>query len=78
MIARLLAKLLARIPVHKLSSRMVYSLLFNVLLFMFMTFLYATGTTIGEFPNAWDYRFMVSVNLAVFVLGIWDAMDRRG
>jgi len=76
MIAELLAKLLARIPVYKLSSRMVYALLFNVLLFLFMTFLYATGTTIGDFPNAWDYRFMVSVNVLVFVLGILDAVDR--
>ena len=77
MIAELFAKLLARLPIQKLPPRMVYALFFNVLLFLFMTFLYGTGTTINGFPNAWDYRFMVAVNVAVFVIGIWDALGSR-
>jgi len=77
MIGNFFAKLLEKLPLHRLPPRMTYALSFNALLFFFMTALFATETTFGGFPNAWDYRFMLAVNLTVFVIGVWNAWDRR-
>ena len=77
MIGNFFAKLLEKLPLHRLPPPMAYALTFNALLFFFMTLLFATGTTFAGFPNAWDYRFMLIVNVVVFVIGIWDARRRR-
>ncbi|MCI3921421.1 URC4/urg3 family protein [Paenibacillus sp. TRM 82003] len=77
MIASLLAKLLERLPFHKLTPFMTYSLSFNVLLTVFMTVLVSTDTKFRGFPNAWDYRMMLLVNVAVFAIGVLAARRRR-
>lgn len=77
MIGNLLDKLLERLPFHKLTPFMTYSLSFNVLLTVFMTFLVMTGTQFHGFPNAWDYRMMLLVNVAVFAMNGWLASRRR-
>ncbi|HZG58148.1 hypothetical protein [Paenibacillus sp.] len=77
MIGEWLSRALEKLPLHKLPPSAAYALTFNVLLFLFMTFLFASDTKIQGFPNAWDYRFMVAVNVAVFAIGVWDAWTRR-
>src|SRR5690606_31423412 len=76
-LTRLLSSLLGKLPLHRLSPRMTYSLAFNSLLLLFMTILYSTGTQINGFPNAWDFRFMLAVNVAVFMLGIINMWTRK-
>jgi hypothetical protein len=77
MIGNFLAKLLEKLPLQKLSSRMAYALTFNTMLLLFMTVLFMTETRFNGFPNAWDYRMMLIVNFAVFLLGLWDVFRHK-
>jgi hypothetical protein len=65
-------KLVNKLPLHKLSAKMAYCLVFNILLLLLMLILTWTGKQIDTFPNAWDCRFILLTTIVVFFIGISD------
>lgn len=72
-----LIKILGKLPLQKLSARMAYSMAFNLILLLFMLILKATGNQVKEFPNAWDFRFLIFTSVVVFFVGISDIFHNR-
>jgi hypothetical protein len=70
-------KMLGQLPLYKLSARMVYCMAFNIILLLFALLLRATGNQVQDFPNAWDFRFIIVISVVVFFVGISD-MFKRG
>lgn len=67
-----LAKMMDKLPLHKLSARMAYCMFFDLALFLFVLVLRVSGTQMNDFPNAWDFRFIVITTIVVFFVGLCD------
>lgn len=65
-------RLFDKLPLHKLSARMAYCLVFDTLLLVFTLTLHIWGKRIDTFPNAWDFRFILLTSIVVFFVGISD------
>lgn len=59
-----------KLPLHKLSARMAYCLMFDILLLVLVVTLHMCGQQIDTFPNAWDFRFILVTTIIVFFAGI--------
>jgi hypothetical protein len=70
-------RMMDKLPLHKLSARMAYCMFFDLLLLLFVIILRITGTQVNEFPNAWDFRFIVMTTIVVFFIGLCDLISVR-
>jgi hypothetical protein len=70
-------KMMDKLPLYKLSARMAYCMFFDLVLFLFVLVLHVTGTQMNDFPNAWDFRFIVITTIVVFFVGLCDVMRGR-
>ena len=70
-------RMMDKLPLHKLSARMAYCMFFDLLLLLFVIILRVTGTKVNEFPNAWDFRFIVMTTIIVFFIGLCDLMGLK-
>ena len=61
-----------KLPLYKLSARMAYCMFFDLVLLLFVLVLRASGTQMNDFPNAWDFRFIVITTILVFWVGLSD------
>ncbi|NQX70452.1 hypothetical protein HQN90_30360 [Paenibacillus alba] len=65
-------KMMDKLPLYKLSARMAYCMFFDLVLLLFVLVLRASGTQMNDFPNAWDFRFIVITTILVFWVGLSD------
>ncbi|NEW08290.1 hypothetical protein GK047_20005 [Paenibacillus sp. SYP-B3998] len=70
-------KILDKLPLYKLSARMAYCMFFDLILLLFVLILRASGTQVNEFPNAWDFRFILVTTIVVFFVGLGDLWKGR-
>lgn len=70
-------KMMDKLPLYKLSARMAYCMFFDLVLLFFVLILRATDTKMNDFPNAWDFRFIVFTTIVVFFVGLCDLIKFR-
>lgn len=70
-------KMMDKLPLHKLTARMAYCMYFDLLLLFFVLVLRASDTKVNDFPNAWDFRFIVITSVVVFFVGLSDLWKNR-
>ncbi|MBP1962321.1 hypothetical protein J2Z65_001520 [Paenibacillus aceris] len=70
-------RMMDKLPLHKLSARMAYCMFFDLMLLLFVIILRISGTQVNEFPNAWDFRFIVMTTIVVIFIGLCDLMKVR-
>ncbi|MFD0692681.1 hypothetical protein ACFQZT_01105 [Paenibacillus sp. GCM10027628] len=71
-------KMMEKLPLQKLSARMAYCMFFDLALLLFVLVLRASGTQVNQFPNAWDFRFIIVMTIVVFFVGLSDMWRGRG
>ncbi|MNI00359.1 hypothetical protein D3C73_531570 [compost metagenome] len=69
-------KMFEKLPLQKLSARMAYCMGFDLILLVFILILRVTGQQLLDFPNAWDFRFIVFTSIVVFFVGISDMFKK--
>ncbi|MBD0382594.1 hypothetical protein [Paenibacillus sedimenti] len=72
------SKFMDKLPLQKLSARMAYCMFFDMVLLSFVLVLRALGIQVNEFPNSWDFRFIVVMTIVVFFVGLSDMWKGRG
>ncbi|TXK85623.1 hypothetical protein [Paenibacillus sp. N3.4] len=70
-------KMMDKLPLYKLSARMAYCMFFDLVLLLFVLVLRVSDTQVNDFPNPWDFRFIVMTTIVVFFVGLCEVWKDR-
>ena len=71
-----IGRMFEKLPLQKLSARMAYCMGFDLILLVFTLILRVTGKQMLDFPNAWDFRFIIFTSIVVFFVGVSDMFKK--